>query len=144
MCYCYLQTLQSVPQTRHLQTAESFEHLRASVDCHQPVCDLYQFVGRMNIFLSDVDDGVVTVPLGPENVLLRGVRLKNTDFVYGSVAVHHLCETVVLDIRETKRYIRSLQNNEIVFTRHYPQIYPPVSLVHLISGPVNQHSNGKN
>jgi len=64
-----------------MKTESQLAVLRASIDCQQPITDLYQFIGRINIFLDD--DDVVTVPLGPENVLLRGVRLKNTDFVYG-------------------------------------------------------------
>jgi hypothetical protein len=80
-----MQTFHCVPQTKHLLTADSFSLLQASIDCQQPTPDLYQFLGRINIFVSDGDEAV-TVPLGPENVLLRGVRLKNTDFVYGTLS----------------------------------------------------------
>ena len=71
------------PSTKHLQTEDSFELLRASIECQQPVVDLYQFLGRINVSLIEGRDD--TSPLGPENVLLRGVRLKNTPFVYGKL-----------------------------------------------------------
>ena len=80
-----LQTFYCVSDTRHLQTDDSFQNFCATIECEQPIVDLYKFVGRITIHKPDGD---VTRPLGPENVLLRGSRLKNTLFVYGKCAIY--------------------------------------------------------
>lgn len=50
------------------------------IECQQPMPDLYKFVGRMTVHKNSEN---VMKPLGPENLLLRGARLKNTPYVYG-------------------------------------------------------------
>ncbi|WAR27505.1 AT11B-like protein, partial [Mya arenaria] len=56
-------------------------NLDGETNLKQPTPDLYSFVGNMTIVR---DNGEHTVrPLGPEHVLLRGARLKNTAFIYG-------------------------------------------------------------
>lgn len=47
------------------------------IEFSQPESDIYTFFGRLNI-----DDGPAT-PLGTDNLLLRGSRLKNTEWVIG-------------------------------------------------------------
>lgn len=63
--------------------AEDFNQLTAFIECQQPIADLYSFVGNMTI-VKDTGEHIVK-PLGPEHVLLRGARLKNTAFIYGKV-----------------------------------------------------------
>uniref|UniRef100_A0A8C6P075 Phospholipid-transporting ATPase n=1 Tax=Nothobranchius furzeri TaxID=105023 RepID=A0A8C6P075_NOTFU len=63
-----LKTHFSVPETSVCQSVSQLEALQAVVECHQPEADLYR-------------------PLGPENLLLRGARLKNTKEIFG-VAVY--------------------------------------------------------
>ncbi|XP_071160148.1 phospholipid-transporting ATPase IF-like isoform X4 [Mytilus edulis] len=75
-----LKTHFSIPDTKHYQTDEDFGSLHAMIECQQPMPDLYKFVGRMTVHKNSEN---VMKPLGPENVLLRGARLKNTPYVYG-------------------------------------------------------------
>uniref|UniRef100_A0A669D4N3 Phospholipid-transporting ATPase n=1 Tax=Oreochromis niloticus TaxID=8128 RepID=A0A669D4N3_ORENI len=59
-----LKTHYSVPETSVCQSVSQLEALQAVVECQQPEADLYR-------------------PLGPENLLLRGARLKNTKEIFG-------------------------------------------------------------
>jgi len=74
------QTFCSVSETRNLATEVDFKHFQATIECQQPIADLYHFLGRIII---NTNSGTITQPLGAENVLLRGSRLKNTSFIYG-------------------------------------------------------------
>ncbi|KAG5851490.1 hypothetical protein ANANG_G00093980 [Anguilla anguilla] len=58
--------------------------LLAVVECQQPEADLYRFVGRITVTQQGEE---IVRPLGPENLLLRGARLKNTKEIFG-VAVY--------------------------------------------------------
>ncbi|XP_024918736.1 phospholipid-transporting ATPase IG isoform X4 [Cynoglossus semilaevis] len=66
------------------------ESLNATIECEQPQPDLYKFVGRMHIYKNDQEP--VVRSLGPENLLLKGATLKNTQKIYG-VAVYTGMET---------------------------------------------------
>ncbi|XP_067898450.1 phospholipid-transporting ATPase IF [Heterodontus francisci] len=79
-----LKTHRAVPEIAKLQTVTQLETLRAVITCHQPEPDLYRFVGQITIRGKPTD---VLRPLGPENLLLRGASLKNTNEVFG-VAVY--------------------------------------------------------
>ncbi|XP_068181058.1 phospholipid-transporting ATPase IG isoform X1 [Antennarius striatus] len=68
---------------------EDLESLSATVECEQPQPDLYKFVGRMHI--DKIQDPTVR-SLGPENLLLKGATLKNTQKICG-VAVYTGMET---------------------------------------------------
>uniref|UniRef100_G7Q1U4 Phospholipid-transporting ATPase n=1 Tax=Macaca fascicularis TaxID=9541 RepID=G7Q1U4_MACFA len=70
----------AVRDTIALCTAESIDTLRAAIECEQPQPDLYNCVHFL--FRS----------LGPENLLLKGATLKNTEKIYG-VAVYTGMET---------------------------------------------------
>uniref|UniRef100_A0A8B9KPT0 Phospholipid-transporting ATPase n=1 Tax=Astyanax mexicanus TaxID=7994 RepID=A0A8B9KPT0_ASTMX len=69
-----LKTHYAVPETAVSQSVSRLEALQAVVECQQPEADLY----------SDLN---LKGPLGPENLLLRGARLKNTKEIFG-VAVY--------------------------------------------------------
>ncbi|XP_033119823.1 probable phospholipid-transporting ATPase IF [Anneissia japonica] len=75
----------SLPITAILQDVESLESFRGFIECEQPHTDLYKFIGRMKTFDSSGQESVY--PLSPENVLLRGARLKNVQYIFG-VAVN--------------------------------------------------------
>uniref|UniRef100_F7DQ04 Phospholipid-transporting ATPase n=1 Tax=Ornithorhynchus anatinus TaxID=9258 RepID=F7DQ04_ORNAN len=68
-----LKTHIAVPETAVLQTVANLDTLIAVIECQQPEADLYR-------------------PLGPESLLLRGARLKNTKEIFG-VAVYTGMET---------------------------------------------------
>ena len=74
-----------VPDTKHLQEYQSFSGFYATIQCQQPITDLYRFIGRILIQTSGKE--TVTRALSAENVLLRGARLKNTPYVYGKALV---------------------------------------------------------
>ncbi|KAK3752469.1 hypothetical protein RRG08_032761 [Elysia crispata] len=73
-----LKTHYSQYETRNLRSPSALGTLRASITCKPQTADLYTFQGVMH-FGHDADPQ----PLGPEHLLLRGARLKNTSWVYG-------------------------------------------------------------
>ena len=77
----FLQTFSATGLTRMHQTEQSLESLCAVIECQQPIADLYKFKGRITVYGPEGSKQVAS--LGAENVILRGARLKNTDFVYG-------------------------------------------------------------
>ncbi|XP_046892694.1 phospholipid-transporting ATPase IF isoform X1 [Hypomesus transpacificus] len=79
-----LKTLYAVPETAVSQSVSRLEALQAVVECQQPDADLYRFVGRITVTQQGEE---IVRPLGLENLLLRGARLKNTKEIFG-VAVY--------------------------------------------------------
>ncbi|XP_073332260.1 phospholipid-transporting ATPase IF [Pagrus major] len=79
-----LKTHYSVAETAVCQSVSQLESLQAVVECQQPEADLYRFVGRITVTQHGEE---IVRPLGPENLLLRGARLKNTKEIFG-VAVY--------------------------------------------------------
>ncbi|CAL1593341.1 unnamed protein product [Knipowitschia caucasica] len=79
-----LKTHYSVAETSVCQSVSQLESLQAVVECQQPEADLYRFVGRITVTQHGEE---IVRPLGPENLLLRGARLKNTKEIFG-VAVY--------------------------------------------------------
>ncbi|XP_044216664.1 phospholipid-transporting ATPase IF [Thunnus albacares] len=79
-----LKTHYSVAETSVCQSVSRLEALQAVVECQQPEADLYRFVGRITVTQQGEE---IVRPLGPENLLLRGARLKNTKEIFG-VAVY--------------------------------------------------------
>ncbi|XP_033847975.1 phospholipid-transporting ATPase IF [Periophthalmus magnuspinnatus] len=79
-----LKTHYSVAETSVCQSVTQLESLQAVVECQQPEADLYRFVGRVTVTQHGEE---IVRPLGPENLLLRGARLKNTKEIFG-VAVY--------------------------------------------------------
>lgn len=90
---CYIETAnldgetnlkirQSLPSTSVCLNAEQIKLVlsSATVECDPPNAKLYEFEGRLLM-----PNGLDTYPLGPENILLRGAKLKNTAWVYGLV-----------------------------------------------------------
>ncbi|XP_077346019.1 phospholipid-transporting ATPase IG isoform X4 [Lithobates pipiens] len=82
-------TYSAVRETFTLCTVEAVDGLIATIECEQPQPDLYKYVGRMNIYTNQE---VKARSLGPENLLLKGATLKNTQKIYG-VAVYTGMET---------------------------------------------------
>lgn len=90
---CYIETAnldgetnlkirQSLPCTSVCKTPEQVRSVLASVtiECDPPNPKLYEFEGRLLM-----PNGIDTYPLGSENILLRGAKLKNTSWIYGVV-----------------------------------------------------------
>ncbi|XP_032878178.1 probable phospholipid-transporting ATPase IH isoform X1 [Amblyraja radiata] len=97
-------TYHAAQETKSLQTEEELDTLNATIECEQPQPDLYNFVGRINIYHES--EGPIARPLGSENVLLRGATLKNTKIVYG-VAIYTGMETKMALNYQSKSQKRS-------------------------------------
>ena len=83
---------QIAPVLTRKYRADQLMNIRAQIECENPNPDLHGFVGRMTV--GDQSGGksirgwtatTQTTALGPENIVLRGTKLKNTDSVYGCV-----------------------------------------------------------
>ncbi|XP_067890257.1 phospholipid-transporting ATPase IH isoform X2 [Heterodontus francisci] len=97
-------TYQAVQDTKTLRTEADVDTLNATIECEQPQPDLYNFVGRINIYHET--EGPIARPLGSENVLLRGATLKNTQNIYG-VAIYTGMETKMALNYQSKSQKRS-------------------------------------
>jgi phospholipid-translocating ATPase len=86
---CYVETMnldgetnlklkQSLEVTSNFQDDDSFNTFRAVIRCEDPNAQLYTFVGNI-----EVDDQ--QYPLSPQQLLLRDSKLRNTEFVCGTV-----------------------------------------------------------
>ncbi|KHJ46745.1 phospholipid-translocating P-type ATPase, flippase [Trichuris suis] len=67
------------PRTAGLLTHEALYHFTGAVECEAPHRRLYEFTGT----LKPTND--LAVPLGPDQLLLRGAVLKNTLWIFGLV-----------------------------------------------------------
>jgi phospholipid-transporting ATPase len=54
--------------------------LQGTVDCELPNRNLYEFAGTLK-----VNTAAFPIPLGSDQILLRGSQLKNTGWIYGIV-----------------------------------------------------------
>nr|CAG4640624.1 EOG090X00X3 [Eulimnadia texana] len=87
---CYIETAnldgetnlkirQSLPSTANLLDTAALSNLNGFLQCELPNRHLYEFAGTLRL------DDKVSVPLGPDQILLRGARLQNTRWVAGMV-----------------------------------------------------------
>ncbi|XP_028315119.1 phospholipid-transporting ATPase IG isoform X3 [Gouania willdenowi] len=91
-------------------TEKDLDSLSATIECEQPQPDLYKFVGRMHIYKSNQEPAVRS--LGPENLLLKGATLKNTQKILG-VAVYTGMETKMALNYQGKSQKRSVVEKSI-------------------------------
>lgn len=89
---------------------KDLETLSATIECEQPQPDLYKFVGRMHICKSNQEP--IVRSLGPENLLLKGATLKNTQKICG-VAVYTGMETKMALNYQGKSQKRSVVEKSI-------------------------------
>ncbi|KAF8095766.1 hypothetical protein N665_0323s0032 [Sinapis alba] len=86
---CYVETMnldgetnlklkQGVEVTMSLREEVDFRDFDAFIKCEDPNANLYSFVGTMEL-------KGVKYPLSPQQLLLRGSKLRNTDYIYGVV-----------------------------------------------------------
>ncbi|KAF6147887.1 hypothetical protein GIB67_014467 [Kingdonia uniflora] len=86
---CYVETMnldgetnlklkQAIEVTSSLHVNSSFKSFSASVKCEDPNANLYTFVGTMDFEEQQYS-------LTPQQLLLRGSKLRNTDYIYGTV-----------------------------------------------------------
>ncbi|XP_067949356.1 phospholipid-transporting ATPase IB-like [Watersipora subatra] len=73
-----LKIRKGISKTSHLLTASQLADFSARIECEGPNRLLYDFVGTIYIDSRGV-------PLGPNEMLLRGSKLKNTSWIFGVV-----------------------------------------------------------
>ncbi|KAF4019872.1 hypothetical protein G4228_011384 [Cervus hanglu yarkandensis] len=74
-----LKIRQGLPATSDIKDIDSLMRLSGRIECESPNRHLYDFVGNIRL------DGHSTVPLGADQILLRGAQLRNTQWVHGIV-----------------------------------------------------------
>nr|XP_054385487.1 phospholipid-transporting ATPase IB-like isoform X1 [Pongo abelii] len=74
-----LKIRQGLSHTADMQTREVLMKLSGTIECEGPNCHLYDFTGNLNL------DGKSLFALGPDQILLRGTQLRNTQWVFGIV-----------------------------------------------------------
>ncbi|KAJ7395795.1 putative phospholipid-transporting ATPase IA [Pitangus sulphuratus] len=74
-----LKIRQGLSLTSEIKDTESLMRLSGRIECESPNRHLYDFVGNIRL------DGHGTVPLGSDQILLRGAQLRNTQWVHGIV-----------------------------------------------------------
>uniref|UniRef100_A0A8I3W866 Phospholipid-transporting ATPase n=1 Tax=Callithrix jacchus TaxID=9483 RepID=A0A8I3W866_CALJA len=74
-----LKIRQGLSHTADMQTREVLMKLSGTIECEGPNRHLYDFTGNLNL------DGKSLVALGPDQILLRGTQLRNTQWVFGVV-----------------------------------------------------------
>lgn len=86
---CYVETMnldgetnlklkKSLERTVELDEDAEFSQFEAKIRCEDPNSSLYTFVGNFEY-------NEETLPLGPQQILLRDSKLRNTPFIYGVV-----------------------------------------------------------
>lgn len=74
-----LKIRQGLPQTSKLLSTGELMELTGTVECEPPNRHLQDFVGNIR------PSGRMAIPLGPDQLLLRGAMLRNTNWVFGVV-----------------------------------------------------------
>lgn len=82
-----LKIKQASPQTAHVTTPAHVSALRGCMRSEQPNNSLYTYEGTLTLTESDGYSGTKErqVPLGPDQMLLRGAQIRNTPWLYGLV-----------------------------------------------------------
>ncbi|XP_069057876.1 phospholipid-transporting ATPase IA isoform X2 [Pleurodeles waltl] len=74
-----LKIRQGLPLTSEIRDIDGLMRLSGRIECEGPNRHLYDFVGNIRL------DGHGAVPLGADQILLRGAQLRNTQWVHGIV-----------------------------------------------------------
>lgn len=103
-------------------------HTLGTIECEQPRTDLYTFTGRIELgpihrkerdsILTEFQEGRHTLPLMAENLLLRGSRIKNTEWAIGCAVYTGQNTKLSLNSRLTRKKICSSEkyvNKFLVF-----------------------------
>ncbi|KZS88835.1 calcium transporting ATPase [Sistotremastrum niveocremeum HHB9708] len=107
-----LKIKQASPHTSKLTTPQSVLSLKGTLRCEQPNNSLYTFSGTIT------SPPTAPIPLGPDQLLLRGAQLRNTPWVYG-LAIYTGHETKLMrnatsaPIKRTN--VEKRVNTQIVF-----------------------------
>ncbi|EPY74721.1 putative phospholipid-transporting ATPase IB isoform 1 [Camelus ferus] len=77
--FLFITILQALLETAEMQTEKQLSSLSGKIECEGPNCHFNSFTGTLHL------NGSSPVPVGPEQVLLRGTQLKNTEWILGIV-----------------------------------------------------------
>ncbi|KAK8864519.1 hypothetical protein IAR55_001769 [Kwoniella newhampshirensis] len=93
---CYIETAnldgetnlkikQSHPSTASLTNPQATSLLRGHLLSEAPNSSLYTYDGTLNLSSAHPGSASTKIPVGPNQMLLRGAQLRNTEWVYGVV-----------------------------------------------------------
>ncbi len=80
-----LKIKQSHPSTASLTNPQAASLLRGHLMSEAPNSSLYTYDGTLHLSSSHPGSAPTKIPVGPNQVLLRGAQLRNTEWVYGVV-----------------------------------------------------------
>ncbi|WVO16102.1 hypothetical protein L204_103768 [Cryptococcus depauperatus] len=80
-----LKIKQAHPSTSSLTNAQSVAMLRGHLASEAPNSSLYTYDGTFHLSSSHLGASSTKIPVGPNQMLLRGAQLRNTEWVYGIV-----------------------------------------------------------
>uniref|UniRef100_A0A671V9S5 Phospholipid-transporting ATPase n=1 Tax=Sparus aurata TaxID=8175 RepID=A0A671V9S5_SPAAU len=98
-------TYYAVQDTKAYNTEQEIDSIHATIECEQPQPDLYKSV-QHTYTCTKLENTLRYMPLGSENLLLRGATLKNTEFIY-AVAIYTGMETKMALNYQSKSQKRS-------------------------------------
>ncbi|CAF1163949.1 unnamed protein product, partial [Rotaria sordida] len=121
---CYIQTSnldgetnlkvrQGLPQTAHIKSSLDLKDLQGTVECELPNRNLYEFAGTLKI-----NSAAYPIPLGADQILLRGSQLKNTTWIYG-IVIYSGQETKLMmnssSVPLKQTHVEKVTNKQILF-----------------------------
>lgn len=80
-----LKIKQASPSTAALTTPQSVSLLRGHLLSEAPNSSLYTYDGTLHLSSAQAGAAPRKIPVGPNQLLLRGAQLRNTGWVYGIV-----------------------------------------------------------
>ena len=80
-----LKIKQANPSTAALTNPQSVSMLRGMLSSEPPNSSLYTYDGTFNLSSSQAGAPPTKIPVGPNQMLLRGAQLRNTEWIYGVV-----------------------------------------------------------
>ncbi|RUS70751.1 hypothetical protein EGW08_021483 [Elysia chlorotica] len=106
-----LKLRQGIPATSEVVSGDGLTDLRGIVECEEPNRHLYDFVGNIRLASKK------SMPLSPDQILLRGACLKNTSWIYGLVIYTGHQSKLMLNSTTTplkRSNVEKLTNSQIV------------------------------
>ncbi|XP_022245429.1 probable phospholipid-transporting ATPase IF isoform X1 [Limulus polyphemus] len=104
-----LKVHECLPETQTYQTTECLNTLIAFIECQNPTPNLYKFIGKMTLYRNASENTVCS--LGPVNLLLKGARLKNTDFIFGCAVYTGFETKLSLNLRLTSNKFSTVERS---------------------------------
>merc|ERR1719510_715018 len=105
------QTYKELESIEHMGEAV-FKGIKGEIECEEPNRNLYEFVGNIQIRNNQV------APLSQSSILLRGTKLMNTQFIYGTIIYTGHDTKIIMNSREAPLKRSSMDkftNHQILF-----------------------------